>query len=116
MANSSTGAVFKAFSCHEARQRWCLPYLHSVKTAAKYGELVKYPKRPSYDELVKISIYDMGGGKPKLLTSTWGGANSKQAYGPGGGADRVDVIGQPGIELWLHKAVCVKAEDLAKRK
>lgn len=91
-------------------------YAELLKTAEKYGELVKNTTQPAYDELVKISLYDMRGETPKLLTSTWGGANSKQAYGPRGGADRVKAIGEPGIELWLHKAVCVKAEDIAKLK
>ncbi|MEO8385871.1 MAG: hypothetical protein ABI583_11560, partial [Betaproteobacteria bacterium] len=87
-----------------------------LKTAKKFGELVKVNKTPAYDELVKISVYDMSGETPKLLTSTWGGANSMQGYGPKGGADRVDAVGEPGINLWLHKAVCVTATDIAKLK
>ena len=91
-------------------------YGELLKTAEKYGELLKNAKQPAYDELVKISLYDMRGATPKLLTSTWGGANSKQRYGPRGGTDRIKAIGEPGIVLWLHKAVCVKAEDLARLK
>ena len=91
-------------------------YADLLKTAEKYGELLKNTKRPAYDELVKISLYDMRGATPKLLTSTWGGANSMQGYGPRGGADRVAALGSPGIDLWLHKAVCVTADDLAKLK
>lgn len=91
-------------------------YGELLKTAEKYGELLKNTNPPAYDELVKISLYDMRGATPKLLTSTWGGANSKQGYGPRGGADSVKAIGEPGIVLWLHKAVCVKSEDLAKLK
>ena len=91
-------------------------YADLLKTAEKHAELVKNTKQPAYDELVKISLYDMRGATPKLLTSTWGGANSKQRYGPRGGTDRIKALGEPGIVLWLHKAVCVRAEDIAKLK
>ena len=83
-------------------------------TAEKYSELLKKVNQKAIDELVKISVYDMSGAEPKLLTHTWGGANSKQGYGPRGGADGVPAIGEPGIELWLHKPACVKADDLAR--
>lgn len=85
-------------------------------TAEKYRELLKKINQKAIDELVKISVYDMSGAEPKLLTYTWGGANSKQGYGPRGGASGVPAIGEPGIELWLHKPACVKAEDVEKLK
>jgi hypothetical protein len=85
-------------------------------TTEKYAELFERTKSKAFDELVKISVYDMGGAEPKLLTHTWGGANSKQGYGPRGGADGVPAIGEPGIELWLHKPACVTKDDLAKLK
>ena len=83
-------------------------------TPEKYRELLARHSLPAIAELVKISVFDMGGVNPKLLTTTWGGANSKQGYGPRGGANRVEAMGEPGIELWLHKAVCVKADEIAK--
>ena len=83
-------------------------------TADKYRELLnRLPGSSAVDELVKISVYEMTATEPRLLTYTWGGANSRQGYGPRGGAARVEAVGEPGIELWLHKAVCVKVEDLA---
>lgn len=85
-------------------------------TAEKYTELFERTKSKAIDELVKISVYDMSGTEPKMLTHTWGGANSKQGYGPRGGADGVPAIGEPGIELWLHKPVCIKAENVAQLK
>lgn len=83
-------------------------------TLEKYRELLARRPAPAVPELVKISVFDMSGESPKLLTMTWGGANSKQGYGPRGGANRVEAIGEPGIELWLHKAVCVRADEVAK--
>jgi hypothetical protein len=84
-------------------------------TAGKYRELLaQTPQSPAFDELVKISVYDMSESEPKLLVSSWGGANSRQGYGPRGGAAMVEAIGEPGIELWLHKAVCLRAEDLTR--
>jgi hypothetical protein len=61
-------------------------------------------------ELVKISLYDLSGSEPELLTYTWGGANSRQGYGASGGADRVEVLGDPGILLTLLKPVCVSSD------
>ncbi|MRW89315.1 hypothetical protein GJ699_04900 [Duganella sp. FT80W] len=62
-------------------------------------------------EWVKISLYDLRGPQPKQLTYTWGGANSYQGYGPGGGADRVREIGEPGIELKLTKPKCANTHS-----
>jgi hypothetical protein len=84
--------------------------------AEKYREWHNKFKQKAIDEMVKISVYDMSGAEPKLLTNTWGGANSRQGYGPRGGADSVPAIGEPGIELWLHKPTCVKVEDIDKLK
>ena len=83
-------------------------------TPETYRELLARHPAPAISELVKISVFDMSGVNPKLLTTTWGGANSRQGYGPRGGADRVEAIGDPGIELWLHKAVCVNADEITK--
>jgi hypothetical protein len=83
-------------------------------TPEKYRELLARTHAPAVPEFVKISVFDMSGTAPKLLTTTWGGANSKQGYGPRGGANRVEAIGEPGIELWLHKAVCLSADEVAK--
>ncbi len=83
-------------------------------TAEKYRELLARSGAVAVDELVRISVYDMSETQPKLLTLTWGGANSRQGYGPRGGADRAVALGEPGIELWLHKAVCVGADGIAK--
>jgi hypothetical protein len=57
-------------------------------------------------ELVKISLYDLGGSRARQLTHTWGGVNSLQGYGPAGGADGVMEIGEPGIVLDLKKTEC----------
>jgi len=61
-------------------------------------------------EMVKISLFDLSGDTPKQLTYTYGGTNSLQGYGARGGADRVDLLGDPGIELTLLKPVCLAKE------
>ncbi|MBC3920826.1 hypothetical protein H8L32_25395 [Undibacterium sp. CY18W] len=64
-------------------------------------------------ELVKISLYDYSAAVPRYLTSTWGGSQSRQGYGPKGGADRVDELGS-GIVLNLDKPACTISKlDLA---
>ena len=72
-------------------------------------------KARAFDELVKISIYDANGEIPKLLSTTWGGANSKQGFGPRGGANGIPQLGDQ-IELWLHYPVCVTAETIGDLK
>ncbi|WP_394780086.1 hypothetical protein [Undibacterium sp.] len=79
--------------------------------AEKYRELFKQMKETEFDELVKITVYDMGGQEPKMIGRTWGGANSKQGYGPRGAAQKIPEIGL-GISLWLHKAACIRAQDV----
>lgn len=79
-------------------------------TAEKYAEW----RRKHVPELVKISLFDLSGSEPALLTYTWGGANSLQGYGSRGGADRVEALGDPGILLTLMKPVCVAAEASAQ--
>ncbi|MBL0122911.1 MAG: hypothetical protein IPP88_09305 [Betaproteobacteria bacterium] len=72
--------------------------------------LDRFPSSPAIDEMVRIQIYDMSGAEPKLLSNTWGGANSKQGFGPRGGANGIpELIDQ--IELWFHKPVCVTRES-----
>jgi hypothetical protein len=79
-------------------------------TPEKYRELLTRVR--SFDEVVKISIFDMNEVTPKPLSTTWGGANSKQGFGPHGGANGVPALGDQ-IELWLHKPVCVTPETIA---
>jgi hypothetical protein len=64
-------------------------------------------------ELVMITLLDMTAARPKELTHTYGGANSLQGYGAKGGADRVEALGSPGIELFLSKPVCVTRSEVA---
>ena len=67
-----------------------------------------------WPELVKITLYDYTSTQPRYLTSTWGGSNSLQGYGPKGGADRVDELGGNGIVLQLEKPACtISKTDLA---
>ena len=75
-------------------------------TPEKYRELLARTKWRSVDELVKITLLHMGTVPPQELSTTWGGANSKQGFGPRGGANGVpQLIDQ--IELWFHNPVCV---------
>lgn len=57
-------------------------------------------------ELVKITLLDLGAKEPRVLSTSWGGSNSVQTYGAGGGSDQVDALGDPGIELILLRPVC----------
>jgi hypothetical protein len=83
-------------------------------TEEKYREfLARVPWR-GIDELVQITVFEMKGDTPIRLTSTWGGTNSKQGYGPRGGADNAPLSDQ--IELWLHKPQCVTLENLKSGK
>ena len=63
---------------------------------------------------MKITLADMSGPTPVIMSSTWGGINSKQEYGPRGGADNAPLSDQ--IELWLHKPLCVTLENLKSRR
>lgn len=81
-------------------------------TAEKYRDLLARSK--VVPELVKISLFDMTG-TPALLSTTWGGANSKQGFGPRGGANGVPAMGQQ-IELWLHKPTCITPATIAARE
>jgi hypothetical protein len=88
----------------------------------KYEAYLERTKQTKVAELVRISLYDMTGTAPRKITSTWGGTNSKQGYGPRGGADRVDEVGESGILFVLSKANCaapgqrieLSAEAIAK--
>ena len=82
-------------------------------TPEKYRELLS--KARAMDELVKISIYDANADTPRLLSTTWGGANSKQGFGPRGGANGIPALGDQ-IELWFHYPVCVTPETIADLK
>ncbi|WP_077409625.1 hypothetical protein [Marinicella sediminis] len=68
-------------------------------------------KIPHPPEMVSISLYDLAGDAPVFLTRTYGGTNSIQGYGARGGADRVDVLGDPGISLTLFKPVCLPPDS-----
>lgn len=84
-------------------------------TAEKYRELMKQTSSQGFDELVKIDLYDMSEKSPKLLSTTWGGANSEQGFGPRGGANRVSAMGQQ-ITMFFHKPACVTAESVSLSK
>lgn len=84
-------------------------------TAEKYRELMKQTSSKGFDELVKINLYDMDASSPKLLSTTWGGANSEQGFGPRGGANRVNAMGQQ-VTMFFHKPACVTAETISSLK
>ena len=84
-------------------------------TAEKYRELMKQTSSQGFDELVKIDLYDMSEKLPKLLSTTWGGANSEQGFGPRGGANRVSAMGQQ-ITMFFHKPACVTAATISSLK
>ncbi len=75
----------------------------------------KYAKeansKPYVPELVKITLVNLGDPKQPILTHTWGGANSIQGYAASGGADRVEALGTPGVELTLLKPVCTETHS-----
>jgi hypothetical protein len=81
-----------------------------------YDALRKKVNGKELGEFSKISVYEMHDSEPKLLTFTWAGVNSKQGYGPNGGANRVNAIGEPGIELQLQKEICNKSSKLTTVK
>jgi hypothetical protein len=81
-------------------------------TQEKYRELFARHSMRGIDEAVKIDLYDMSdSAAPKLISTTWGGANSKQGFGPRGGANAVPVMGEQ-VEFWFHKSVCVTPETV----
>lgn len=63
-------------------------------------------------ELVKISLYDMSADSPKMLSTTWGGSNSIQSFGPRGGANRVSAMGEQ-VDFWFQKAICISPETIS---
>ena len=73
-------------------------------TAEKYRELLKKTGRTAFPELVEISIFDLSPETPRLISHTWGGANSLQRYG--------SFLGGATIEIMFIKAQCVNLEDL----
>ena len=80
-------------------------------TAEKYRELFEKTKWSGISELVKITLLDMSVVPPQELSTTWGGANSKQGFGPRGGANGVPVLLDQ-IELWFYNPVCVTASTI----
>jgi hypothetical protein len=83
-------------------------------TEEKYRALLTGSPWRGVDELVKITLFEMSGPAPVTMTSTWGGVNSKQGYGPRGGTDNAPLSDE--IELWLHKPLCVTLENLKSRR
>jgi hypothetical protein len=81
-------------------------------TVEKYREWIERAGGKGVDESVRIELFDLSAAEPKLLSNTWGGANSRQGFGPKGGANGVPALSQQ-ITLWLHKPVCITAERLA---
>lgn len=84
-----------------------------VRIDAAPGEMYAdaWKDRRHAPEMVRISLYDVSGASPSELTTTFGGANSVQGYGAGGGADRVEELGSPGITMTLLKPVCAVPES-----
>lgn len=81
-------------------------------TPEKYRELFdRHASIKGMDELVKIDLYDMSVVPPVLLSTTWGGANSIQGFGPRGGANGVPAMVDQ-VELHFHKPVCITPEKL----
>ncbi|MFM7295379.1 MAG: hypothetical protein ACKO1K_11310 [Burkholderiales bacterium] len=76
-----------------------------------YAKWTQRTSATTHPEMVRISLYDLTEAVPRLITRTWGGANSKQGYGPKGGADRVDEVGNPGILFTLSKPSCSDSRE-----
>lgn len=84
-------------------------------TAEKYREVISRFRGRGVDELANIRLFDVSQTPSKLLSQTWGGSNSKQGFGPRGGANGVpELIDQ--VELWLHKPTCITEESLKKNR
>ena len=84
-------------------------------TTEKYREGFARHNLRGSDELVKITLLDMAAVPPTSLSTTWGGANSRQGFGPRGGANGVPQL-RDQIELYFHKPVCVTPETLSQQK
>jgi hypothetical protein len=82
-------------------------------TEEKYREILSRSNWRGVDEMVKITLLDMGASQPVSLGTTWGGVNSKQGFGPRGGANGVPEL-RDQIELWFHKPQCVTMQTLQK--
>ncbi len=77
---------------------------------------LKRGKSNTMPELLRISVYDLSGtpdAKPRLMTYSFGGVNSKQGYTPRGGAARIEEVGEPGITLNLSRQTCLNADQVA---
>jgi hypothetical protein len=83
-------------------------------TPDKYRQLLK--RSGVTAEFVKISLFDVQQVPPKLLSTTWGGANSFQGFGARGGANGVSELGDPGIRFTLFRPVCVTQADVTAVK
>lgn len=82
-------------------------------TEEKYREILTRSNWRGVDEMVKITLLDLTSASPATLSTTWGGVNSKQGFGPRGGANGVPEL-RDQIELWFHKPQCVTLQTLQK--
>lgn len=83
-------------------------------TEEKYRELFnRHPTMRGIEELVKIVLLDMSASPPAELSLTWGGVNSRQGFGPRGGANGVPQLVDQ-ISLDFHKPLCVTPETLGR--
>ena len=74
--------------------------------------LEHWPDSDVFDEMVRITLYDLSADDPAELTTTYGGSNSVQGYTSRGGADRVDELGEEGVTFLLSKPHCITREQL----
>ena len=78
----------------------------------KYKEMIARSGKAAYDELVKLSIFDMNSEKPKMLSYSWVGTNSRQS-------NPVPVVtgsdlsnSSKRMDFWLHKSICMRLSDI----
>lgn len=62
--------------------------------------------KDSKAELLRIRILDLEGSKQEVITTNYGPVNSQHAFGADGGANKVRVLGRPGINVILAKKYC----------
>lgn len=74
----------------------------STEQTAKWRRATKDDRA----ELLKIRILDLRDAKQVVVTTNYGPANSHHAFGIDGGANKVRMLGRPGIVLSLAKKPC----------
>lgn len=90
------------------------PQILELENGLKLGVLIKddsseknakiretFPE--SGQDIVSIELLDMQTTPPTKLSFTWGGTNSRQGFSSLGGANRVEVLGTPGLLLELSR-------------